>query len=253
MFRRRGYRVIRRLIRWMARPRIAGNTPGRMAAQTVFVLPRRSLLDLAVLDLVCARHGLARSPVEHPPGREPRRPPRGFPGAPRRSAAAQYDARRASAPDATAGQSGGAGERPRAAARSGVLGPLHQPRAIVNRQAVLRALGGNLAPAPIGQHTHFPQAHRCRFRPAAGLAGSGAGRSPPTSAARGAHPTGAAPPAKGSSAGPELFATAVPCSARWWKAPQCAMRSNSGFGQRAMGELTTRFGASCMPKPAKRR
>ena len=55
MLRGQGYRVVRTLIRAIVRPRIAGEPPGNLPGEPVFVLPQRSLSDLVVLDLVCAR------------------------------------------------------------------------------------------------------------------------------------------------------------------------------------------------------
>ncbi len=55
--RRRSYRLARALIGWIARPKIAGEPPGELPANPVFVLPQRSLSDLVVLDLVCASRG----------------------------------------------------------------------------------------------------------------------------------------------------------------------------------------------------
>lgn len=52
-----GYRIARTLIRAIVRPRIAGEPPRNLSAGTVFVLPQRSLSDVVVLDLICARHG----------------------------------------------------------------------------------------------------------------------------------------------------------------------------------------------------
>lgn len=54
MFRQRGYRCTRAIIRMIARPRIAGEPPDSLPADPVYVLPQRSLSDLVVLDLVCA-------------------------------------------------------------------------------------------------------------------------------------------------------------------------------------------------------
>ncbi len=47
------YHLCRRLIRWVARPRLTGTLPASLPAATVYVLPVRSLWDLIVLDLVC--------------------------------------------------------------------------------------------------------------------------------------------------------------------------------------------------------
>jgi glycerol-3-phosphate O-acyltransferase len=52
-----GYRIARWVIRWIARPRIAGDPPSELPAAAVFVLPNRSLSDLALLDIVCQSHG----------------------------------------------------------------------------------------------------------------------------------------------------------------------------------------------------
>ncbi len=52
-----GYRIARRLIGWMVRPRIAGAVPESLPSATVYVLPLRSLSDLIILDLACAAHG----------------------------------------------------------------------------------------------------------------------------------------------------------------------------------------------------
>lgn len=52
-----GYRLARWVIRWIARPRIAGEPPSELPSATVFVLPSRSLSDLALLDIVCKSHG----------------------------------------------------------------------------------------------------------------------------------------------------------------------------------------------------
>ena len=52
-----GYRIARSVIRWIARPRIAGEPPKQLPPAAVFVLPNRSLSDLAVLDIVCNGHG----------------------------------------------------------------------------------------------------------------------------------------------------------------------------------------------------
>lgn len=57
MLRGHGYRLARTLIRAIVRPRIAGEPPRDLPADTVFVLPQRSLSDVVILDLVCARHG----------------------------------------------------------------------------------------------------------------------------------------------------------------------------------------------------
>ena len=57
MLRGYGYRLARTLIRAIVRPRIAGEPPRDLPANTVFVLPQRSLSDVVVLDLTCARHG----------------------------------------------------------------------------------------------------------------------------------------------------------------------------------------------------
>ena len=51
------YRFTRSLIRAIIRPKIAGEPPRSLSANTVFVLPQRSLSDVVVLDLICARHG----------------------------------------------------------------------------------------------------------------------------------------------------------------------------------------------------
>lgn len=51
------YRLTRRLIHWIVRPRIAGAVPESLPPTTVYVLPLRSLSDLIVLDIVCAAHG----------------------------------------------------------------------------------------------------------------------------------------------------------------------------------------------------
>ena len=70
-----GYRIVRALIRSIVRPRIAGAPPGELPAQPVFVLPQRSLSDLVVLDLVCAREQWPdpRSGVRLGKGEEERR------------------------------------------------------------------------------------------------------------------------------------------------------------------------------------
>ena len=52
------YRLARRLIGWIALPRCAAPIPKALPAETVYVLPLRSLSDLIVLDLVCAEQGL---------------------------------------------------------------------------------------------------------------------------------------------------------------------------------------------------
>ncbi len=52
-----GYRISRSVIRGIARPRIAGEPPKQLPPAAVFVLPNRSLSDLAVLDIVCNGHG----------------------------------------------------------------------------------------------------------------------------------------------------------------------------------------------------
>ncbi|MCY4563593.1 MAG: glycerol-3-phosphate 1-O-acyltransferase PlsB [Gammaproteobacteria bacterium] len=57
MLRGHGYRLARTLIRAIVRPRIAGAPPRDLPADTVFVLPQRSLSDVVVLDLICARNG----------------------------------------------------------------------------------------------------------------------------------------------------------------------------------------------------
>ena len=57
MLRGHGYRLARILIRAIVRPSIAGEPPGDLPANTVYVLPQRSLSDVVVLDLACARHG----------------------------------------------------------------------------------------------------------------------------------------------------------------------------------------------------
>ena len=51
------YRLARRLIRWIVRPRIVGTAPEALPPATVYVLPLRSLSDLIVLDIVCEAHG----------------------------------------------------------------------------------------------------------------------------------------------------------------------------------------------------
>ena len=56
MLRRHGYRFVRTVIRTIVRPRIAGEPPRNLPPGTVYVLPQRSLSDLVVLDLVCARN-----------------------------------------------------------------------------------------------------------------------------------------------------------------------------------------------------
>ena len=45
------------MLRWIVRPRIAGAIPQSLPPATVYVLPRRSVSDLIILDMVCAAHG----------------------------------------------------------------------------------------------------------------------------------------------------------------------------------------------------
>ena len=52
------YRLLRRAVRWILRPRIAGTLPQQLSGSVVYALPLRSLLDLIVLDIVCAEQGL---------------------------------------------------------------------------------------------------------------------------------------------------------------------------------------------------
>ena len=52
------YRLVRRLFRWILRPRIAAPVPQSLPDDSVYVLPLRSLSDLIVLDIVCAEQGL---------------------------------------------------------------------------------------------------------------------------------------------------------------------------------------------------
>ena len=52
------YRLLRWMVRSVVRPRIAGDLPQGLSEATVYALPLRSLHDLIVLDIVCAKHGL---------------------------------------------------------------------------------------------------------------------------------------------------------------------------------------------------
>lgn len=52
------YRLLRRAVRWILRPRIVGAPPPQLSGSVVYALPLRSLLDLIVLDIVCAEQRL---------------------------------------------------------------------------------------------------------------------------------------------------------------------------------------------------
>ena len=52
------YRLLRRAVSWIVRPRIVGAPPPQLSGSVVYALPLRSLHDLIVLDIVCAEQGL---------------------------------------------------------------------------------------------------------------------------------------------------------------------------------------------------